>query len=158
MPRVLSLLNAKFPSLYKKIIIGNAFQNQHEIESLKADNVELIYSPKEEEVKKIMMEADLAISAGGQTLYELTCIGVPTIAIKVADNQENNILGGVSLGLIQYAGAWNEAKTMINIEKFLEEFIANPTHYNQNFVDGKGAIKVVSEILSTFKERKQAQA
>jgi len=30
---------------------------------------------------------NIAISAGGSTLYELASCGVPTIAIKVADNQ-----------------------------------------------------------------------
>lgn len=153
-PTVLRLVNTKFPILQKKVIIGSAFENKIEIESLKTDNVELIYSPTEETIKKVMMESDFAISAGGQTLYELACIGVPTIAVKVADNQEKNILGGISLGLIQYAGAWNEAKTIINIAKFLEEFIANPPNLNQNFVDGKGAMRVAFEILSIFNGKK----
>ena len=51
---------------------------------------------------------DLAISASGQTLYELACIGVPTIAIGIIDNQKNNIKNWINQGFIEYAGCWND--------------------------------------------------
>jgi len=35
----------------------------------------------------LMEKADLAISVAGSTLYELANCGVPTIAIKITDNQ-----------------------------------------------------------------------
>ncbi len=38
-------------------------------------------------MKNLMINNDLAISAGGNTLYELCACGIPTIAIIIADNQ-----------------------------------------------------------------------
>lgn len=44
-----------------------------------------------ETLVKYMNEADLAISAGGQTLHELHKMKVPTYMIQTADNQKNNV-------------------------------------------------------------------
>lgn len=43
------------------------------------------------ELKKYMVEADIAISAGGTTLYELAACGTPTIGYSLADNQLENL-------------------------------------------------------------------
>jgi len=107
-PKVLAQLNTTYPNLKKKVVIGKAFRHVEEIEKNRNDNVELIFSPDAEGMKKIMLDSDIAISAGGQTLYELACVGVPTVAMQVADNQRNNIQGAVKLGIISFAGCWND--------------------------------------------------
>jgi UDP-2,4-diacetamido-2,4,6-trideoxy-beta-L-altropyranose hydrolase len=100
-PKVLRLLVDIYPELLKKVIIGNGFQNITEIEALKDHNTELIYYSDAAEMKKFMLESDIAISAGGQTLYELARIGVPTIAITVADSQSANIHGWQEVGFAE---------------------------------------------------------
>ncbi|HEK24805.1 MAG: UDP-2,4-diacetamido-2,4,6-trideoxy-beta-L-altropyranose hydrolase, partial [Hydrogenobaculum sp.] len=69
-PKVLKLLKAKFPNLKKNVVIGKGFKNINEIEYTKDANTDLIYFPKAEKMKELMLESDIAISAGGQTLYE----------------------------------------------------------------------------------------
>ena len=44
---------------------------------------------------QLMYESDIAISAAGQTIYELAQRCVPTIAISVAENQKNNLTGWI---------------------------------------------------------------
>ncbi len=43
-------------------------------------------------MKNAMIKCDIAISAAGQTLFELARIGVPTYAVQVAENQTLNML------------------------------------------------------------------
>lgn len=43
------------------------------------------------EIRDIMRESDVAISAGGGTLNELAACGVPTIALLFAENQQTNL-------------------------------------------------------------------
>ena len=43
-PKILELLNDNFPKVNKKVIIADSFKNTKEIESLKNEHVELIYS------------------------------------------------------------------------------------------------------------------
>ena len=46
-----------------------------------------------------MQKADVALSASGLTLYELTAAGIPTIAIPTASNQMGHALGFQNLNL-----------------------------------------------------------
>jgi len=48
-------------------------------------SVEVLSAPPD--MAQIMTEADAAISAAGGTLLELACVGCPTLAFVVADNQ-----------------------------------------------------------------------
>ena len=51
-----------------------------------------------------MKKVDVAISAGGTTLYELCACGTPTISYSFADNQLNNVKQFDEDGIIPYAG------------------------------------------------------
>lgn len=55
-------------------------------------------------IEKLMQKADIAISAGGSTLYELCACGTPAITYCMADNQLKNVEKFVQLGLMEYGG------------------------------------------------------
>lgn len=48
---------------------------------------------------ELMRSADLALSASGLTLYELSCMGIPTVALPTAENQTGHARGFQELGL-----------------------------------------------------------
>lgn len=68
--------------------------NQHQ-----HDKANIIVHENTSDLSGLMAKADVAISAGGSTLYELACAGVPTIAVPIVQNQMQNVAGFVSLGL-----------------------------------------------------------
>lgn len=119
-PRILKLLIDNYPDVNKKVIIADSFKNIQEIESLKNEHVEFIYSPDSCKLIDAMSSVDLAISASGQTLYELACIGVPTIAIGIIDNQKNNIKNWINQGFVEYAGYWDDKNLFHNILEKIE--------------------------------------
>ena len=154
-PKLLELLNKNFSDVTKKIIITNSFDNVTEIESLKNDSVELIYSPDSSEIINIMSSSDLAISASGQTLYELACIGVPTIAIGIIGNQKNNIKNWINQGFIEYAGCWNDKNLLGNILDKINYLKNKDVRHDKRLlgiqaVDGKGSLNTVKNILKEF--------
>ena len=51
-----------------------------------------------------MCSADIAISAGGSTTYELAVCGTPTITYALADNQLDNVKKWDSRKLMDYSG------------------------------------------------------
>lgn len=51
------------------------------------------------DLSSLMSTADIAISAAGTTLYELSCMGVPTVAAPIVENQIKNAQGFSSMGL-----------------------------------------------------------
>lgn len=154
-PKVLKLLVNTYSALAKKVIIGNGFRNTAEIEALKDHNTELIYYPDAAELKKVMLETDIAISAGGQTLYELARIGVPTIAVAVADNQSANVRGWQEVGFAEYAGdgANGELAEKINQKiELLKDSNAREckSKLGRKIIDGAGSSRIVKEVLSDF--------
>lgn len=156
-PKILKLLNDNFPNVNKKVIIADSFNNIPKIESLENDTVKLIYSPNSNEVVNAMSTVDLAVSASGQTLYELACIGVPTIAIGIIDNQKNNIKNWVNQGFVEYAGCWND-KNLLNVILNKINCLQDKNYRNNKkllgiqAVDGKGSLKIVKNILSDYYE------
>jgi UDP-2,4-diacetamido-2,4,6-trideoxy-beta-L-altropyranose hydrolase len=154
-PGILKLLEENFPKLIKKVIIGKGFKNIERIESLKNGKTELIYYPNAEDMKRVMLESDIAISASGQTLYELARVGVPTIAIAVAENQMNNAKGWQKAGFIEYAGWWEDKNTLNAIAskiKLLRAFDLRKEKSTMGrcYVDGLGASRVV-ELVTNVK-------
>ena len=53
---------------------------------------------------ELMAESEVALSAGGSTLYELCAVGVPVIAFSFAENQERLVQTFVKRGIAQYGG------------------------------------------------------
>ena len=100
-----------------------------------------------------MKKADLAISAGGTTLYELCAIGTPAISYSIADNQLDNVRKFEEDGIIAYAGDARKeditGKLMNLIEKYREDakLRAEISRKMQKLVDGKGAGRI-ADILS----------
>ena len=150
--RILKLLIEEFPELKKNVVIGKGFKNIREIENLKDNNTKLFYYPDAETMKNIMLESDIAISAAGQTLYELARIGVPTITIGITENQMNNIYGWKKVGFIEYSAWWNYKfiKNKINIclEKITCFKLRKETsRKGKLYVDGKGNKRIIDYLL-----------
>ena len=154
-PKVLEMLNDTYPKLLKKVTIGYGFEDTTKIEKLKNANTELIYYPDASGMKKVMLESDIAISASGQTLYELARIGVPTIAVCTADNQLNNIHSWEKTGFVEYAGWWEDKKITDVIPQKVE-LLKNKTlrekkhTIGNKYIDGKGSKRIVEELLYDF--------
>lgn len=151
-PKVQKVLNKTYPYLQKKIITTRFFANMSEIKKLRDKNTELIYEPDAIELKEIMRESDIAISAGGQTLYELASVGVPTIGICIAQNQLQNVNGWSKSGLLEYIGWYNNKDIQSKLIAALEKMKS----YNKRFscskktrelIDGKGSRRVCDTLL-----------
>ncbi len=153
--KVLNLLNKDYSKLKKNVIIGRGFHNIKEIKAIADENTNLIYYPDAAQMKQIMLDSDIAISAGGQTLYELARVGTPTIAIAVADNQIGNVKGWEKVGFIKYAGCWKDMDLLKRLEIFTKEYAnlevrEKSSSVGRSFVDGKGSKRVVEFVLNLF--------
>jgi UDP-2,4-diacetamido-2,4,6-trideoxy-beta-L-altropyranose hydrolase len=152
-PKILKLLNEKYPELNKNVIIGRAYQNVEEIKKEADKNTNLIYYPDAEKMKRIMLESDIAISACGQTLNELASIGVPTIGVCIAENQLGNIKGWEKIGFLEYAGCYSKGNILEkikNVIKYLEDMQVrkNKSKVGRKFIDGKGSLRITDGTIN----------
>lgn len=97
---------------------------------------------------ELMAEADLAIGAGGTATWERCCLGLPSISLCVAENQQKQIADAAEVGLL-YAISNDEA-VVDAIRTHANALLKNPallkhiSHTEMNSVDGKGVTRIVS--------------
>ncbi len=109
------------------------------------------------EIQDLLMLADLAISAAGTSSLDLTCIGIPTIYLSIARNQDANLqsISKLNIGLALGIGQ--------DIEKRPRDFINSLERCaydmgvremlfknSQKLVDGYGTKRVVKAVVETI--------
>jgi spore coat polysaccharide biosynthesis predicted glycosyltransferase SpsG len=150
MPRLITHLGTHFRELSLVVIQGPFFENGVEIKRA-ADcfpgDVEILSAPSS--VVSAMLEADVAISSGGQTLYELARVGCPTIAIGAADNQTAQMESLANFGAIQIAGRIQDPSIVEMCTRRLVTLAEGSdarrrmSVAGRSLVDGGGALRVV---------------
>lgn len=105
---------------------------------------------------ELMEESEVALSAGGSTLYELCAMGVPVIAFSFAENQERLVQTFVKRGIAQYGGNYRTdgnkmiQNTIAGLQKLCGDE-ALKTEYRRKalqLVDGRGAERIAEALLS----------
>jgi len=145
-PQILKMLTLKYPDIKKHVIIGSGFSNIHEIETESDKNTILIYSPNAEQMKTEMQDCDLAISAAGQTTYELARIGTPSLIKKIAENQDCVINSWVEQECFQRFFDINDLEE--GIENYSFELRMLHSVNAIKMVDGKGIDRVFEKVLN----------
>ncbi|MFV0520495.1 MAG: GNAT family N-acetyltransferase [Lachnospirales bacterium] len=88
-PKILQNLCINYPEILFKVILSK--NKIEEIEKVKySNNIEFYSNLDENEMYNIMCEVDFAITACGQTIFELMATQTPFLAVQIADNQDNN--------------------------------------------------------------------
>ena len=102
-------------------------------------------------------EASVAVSAAGTTTWELLCVGVPTILLSVAANQER-----VRDHLVDARVCWRA--TVDDLAAVLRDVAARPDDRERRaargrgLVDGLGAPRVVADLRSRLMQLRPATA
>jgi len=116
--------------------------------------VRVVHSP--DSVCALMVEADIAVSAGGQTLYELARVGCPTVAVRVASNQDGQLQVFAEAGFVRAVGRADDSKVITAMGDALLSMLSDPearaamSAAGQQVVDGQGALRVARAILTQF--------
>jgi UDP-2,4-diacetamido-2,4,6-trideoxy-beta-L-altropyranose hydrolase len=111
----------------------------------------LTMDSSEPNISALMKWADICVSAGGSTLWELAYLKVPSLIIPIADNQVQSVLRLAELNKIAYIGYYSELD-FDELDRTVEEMIQNQTlreSLSENIsklVDGKGVERVVHEM------------
>lgn len=148
---------AEFKSYGFQVIVGSMNRNVKELEAIarKHSNVELHQNVKN--MSAYMNSCEMAVSAGGTTLFELCACGIPTVCFSMADNQKDFTKAMQEHEIMLCAGDAREEKA---IEKeiadklvFFRKNQAVKTAYAERMkklVDGRGTARI-AEVLCTYK-------
>lgn len=86
------------------VIIGRFHQYRAQLETMAKSHPNLHIYVDTDQMATLMQQCDLAVSAGGSTLYELCACSVPTVCFSLADNQMGIVNWFSEQGYAAYAG------------------------------------------------------
>lgn len=99
-------------------------------------------------MSELMAWADIAVSAGGSTCWELAFMGLPFVAVILAENQERIAIGLEKTGVGANAG-WHNGLTNRNMVPLLRttifdrEVCFDMSQNGRRLVDGRGAGRII---------------
>lgn len=144
---------------WKKIVIlGAAFSKMGEIKVIADERTSLYQDVSAKEMRDLMLKADLAFSAAGQTINELAITGLPAVIFKVADNQDYNIEGWEKVGFIETYLDATKGWKVGDLENVLSGLMDRKqrtffSRKGREQVDGKGVFRIRKAALRAFHER-----
>jgi UDP-2,4-diacetamido-2,4,6-trideoxy-beta-L-altropyranose hydrolase len=147
---IVKFLSKNFPNL-KILTILNDINNPDLVQLNILSKV--YYNLSADEIKQIMLEVDIAITAAGQTTYELCRLGTPYVAMITADNQIFSISNFYKAGVVQMAIKPSDPfffdklhNQLINLNDFsYRKTISKKMQY---LIDGNGSLNIVSSVIN----------
>ena len=142
------------------IVTGSEDMEKIKSQISKLNNITFHNNLGATQMMELMISCDLAITAAGQTIYELLATQTPFIPIKVIENQENNVKSLLKYNQEQIVLNYNDSDFLSSLNNALE--IYSDVEYRKNYnlkykgiVDGYGSKKIADYLLkNTNKEHK----
>jgi UDP-2,4-diacetamido-2,4,6-trideoxy-beta-L-altropyranose hydrolase len=145
------------PDIAVDVVVGALNPNKDKINELCAAMTNITYHCQVSNMAKLMADADLFVGGGGSTTWERCCLGLPSMIISTARNQDAIAVGCELSGIGIYIGESKEIsfnRIKIEIEKMLlnQNALINMGKKSANMVDGKGADYVSSFLTECEKQ------
>lgn len=145
------LSEERFSGLRYHVIVGGGFEKDIWTDPGLSDDGQVLLYDRPSDMCGIMSGCDLAVSAGGSTLYELAACGIPTVAFAYADNQLLHIRALERQGLLRYIGYHDrlDGQKLIGHILYLmghPDIRKKISAEQRALVDGKGCDRIVEKI------------
>jgi spore coat polysaccharide biosynthesis predicted glycosyltransferase SpsG len=111
-----------------------------------------------ESIRALMLDADLAVTAGGVTLLELAATSTPSVGVSVVSNQQANLAGLARSGALLLAGGAGDPGLPDALEAALTSLTADAGRRRalgeraRQLVDGRGAARVAEAMRELLAE------
>lgn len=136
------------------IVIGSANRNRQQIrDAANRSRLPMRVVENAPDMAELMAWADLAVSAGGSTCWELAYMGVPTMAITMAENQLAVVEGLARAGAIVDLG-WHHSLSADELARAVQDLVPDTAartrmqRCGRKLVDGNGANRVIQEMMA----------
>lgn len=116
--------------LHIDVVVGQSNPNREDIRLRCEELSDVYYHCQVENIAEMMANADLAIGAGGVTMWERCYLGLPAITIIIADNQRETTEAVAEYGAIWNLG-WHELVTSRNIADTINKAINSPLNIQE---------------------------
>jgi len=154
-PNIISSIQNYDPNLIITTVVTSHFQNINRIKKYENSKCNTILDPNTIKMRELMLNSDIAITAGGQTCVELLSMQVPSIVIVTAENQQKNAEIMDELNVALYSGAWKDPDLFKTIDHNLSKIQSHQTRQtlinNSNkYIKSDGCKTLVKRIIKIY--------
>jgi len=135
------------------IVIGSLNTDYDALAALVQDAPNIHLYRNLTDLMPLMLTCDLAVTAGGTTLYELCALGIPSFSFSMADNQIFNPTILDELEIVPYGG---DIRT--DMETVLKQCFAFVSDYSKNYTKRKAAHTKMNSLITGDGAKKIADA
>lgn len=154
---VIKTLANIYPEIKFHIVVGRFFENREELNDLKKIYKNIILY-ENVNMAELMKKCDVAISAGGTTLYELCACAVPSLCFMVADNQSKCVEIMANEKVMLYLGDIRDGieifeKSLLKQFEIMQDYeLRRKLSYDmKRLVDGQGAKRIAEKLINENK-------
>jgi UDP-2,4-diacetamido-2,4,6-trideoxy-beta-L-altropyranose hydrolase len=144
----------KVSSLETVVVVGGSNPHYEELQAAaRHSSFTIRLKHNVANMASLMARADVAVSAGGSTCWELAFMGLPSLVLALADNQDAIAEGLDSAGVVRSLDR-KEDVTVLELCNYLVNLIqgkavrAKMCGLGQQLVDGLGGHRVALELIS----------
>lgn len=139
-----------------KVVVGPASPHLEELRrAVDGNETPLHLLTNVTDMSPLMAWADIGFAAGGSTCWELAFMGLPSVVMVLAENQDGIAAALDSAGIAMNVG-WFDRVSEARLSEVLIELLMSPerrrrmSHAGQQLVDGGGAGRVVATLQASF--------
>ena len=149
-------VDERFSGIEFHVVAGKLNLHIAELREIAAVNPLIHIHQNVTEMAQLMQSCDLAVTAGGSTMYELCACGVPSVSFSWADNQLMSVRAFSEKGIVPCAGDMrvDEVGCVYQILNLLVTYLSDRTLRRdvasrmRNVTEGQGVSYLAQEILS----------
>ncbi|HBD7082048.1 TPA: UDP-2,4-diacetamido-2,4,6-trideoxy-beta-L-altropyranose hydrolase [Legionella pneumophila] len=133
------------------VVVGGSNLNRDKIQE-KCEKKGYHYYCQINNIATLMAKSDFAIGAGGLSTWERCCMGLPSLVISLAHNQDVLVDNALSTNIFEYAGQVNNLHYTTFKKRLLElildsEKLRKMSINGLNLVDGLGSDRIADYLL-----------
>ena len=156
--RIINALKRLGKEFQKTIVIGPAFVHREELDALlptlEGKNFEILHNVSN--MEELMFDADVMLSAGGNTLYESACVGTPCIVLYEDEHERIQSEAFQERGAVINLGSGTEVpeeQIAATAKQLLNDFSTRKqmSQKGKESVDGRGAERICEIILKKLR-------
>lgn len=159
-PKIVDALKRIPSNIQINVVLGPNFSYHAHMETVIADSsrsFKIIRGVAD--LSELIMEADIAVSAAGNTLFELACLGVPTVVVcaEPFEVQTANRLQDNGFGLnLGFGKDVKEKDILLGLNKLILDYSLrkNMSLIGKGLIDGHGTRRMVDEAIALFGGKK----
>jgi len=146
--KVIQTICAEYPCVRFVAVVEDASKENLWAIGRGIENVEYYSDLDAQTMKMLMIQSDFAITAAGQSVYELLATRTPFIPVKTAGNQENNIRGlrAINRSTVFLNDGFRD-KLRVEVESMFSLERRQDIWSEDDYVDGRGSARIMDCLL-----------